>query len=205
MSRRGSLVLGVAGIALAALTFVGPWWTITWNVEVLGVRVETSTVYRLFGVDTVVKSPVGSSNQSTDYSDLPNIRSVFLVGMIFTGLGLAFGILSLVVSAMSASRPRSLRMASALSGIAFLTLLLALLYVTFSLPSAVNADSGLAGTQLAVSGFWGTSSNWIPGVQSTASWGGGWAWYAGLVALATFLMSAMASARGAPQRIPLAS
>jgi len=183
------MVLGVVGIALMVVGFVGPWWTINTSAsDLLGQTVSSAAEFHLFGGTTTFTSPPFSRTNTTDYGSDPNIRSVFLVGATLSGVAVALGIMMMALAAMGGTRPSFGRLAAASGILAFVFGLLAVLYVMASLPTAVNQDGqgGFGSPQ--ISGFWGRSSTRFFGVTTTVTWAAGWAWYVVLVGSVVFLI-----------------
>jgi len=200
MSRLG-MALGVAAIALTLVGFVGPWWTVGISATVLGQTVTSNADFRLFGGTVTATGPGLSLTNTTDYSDDPNTRSVFLADAALSGLAIAFGVVFVVVAMMAGKKPSLRRVASLCGILAFLMAFLGALYVMAALPGAVNQDSGGSSTQF--TGFWGTDSA-IGGFSASVVWAAGWAWYVVLVGSILFLIGGLLAMR-APKGPPMAA
>ena len=203
-------VFGLVGIVLVAASFVGPWWTLSVSVSVVGINVDADADFGLFGATSHTTTLAGSSTATVNYSDNPNIGSVFRLAMIFMVLGAGFGGLMIALSALSGARP-NLRKFSALMGVlAFVLALLGPLYVMTALPAAVNQESGGGTTTgFAIDGFFGSESVSLFGNTVAISYAGGWGWYLALVGAIVLLVGAVASLRatkvapaGAPMYAP---
>lgn len=195
------MALGVVGIVLTIVGFVGPWWTVNISASFGGQTATSAAEFRLFGGTATATGPGFSQTNTTDYSSDPNTRSVFLVGAALSGVAVGLGVLMVGLDAMVESRP-SFRRFAFLSGVlAFVLGLLAVFYVMASLPPAVNQDSEGSLTQ--ISGFWGTSSATFFGASATVTWAAGWAWYVVLVGAIVFLIGGILSMR-APKAAPMA-
>lgn len=186
--RRLGMVLGVLGIVLVLVGFLGPWWTVGISATIGGQTFSSAADFRLFGGTATVTGPGVSQTNTTDYSTDPNTRSVFLVGAALSGLAMAFGVGLVVLGTMAASRPSYRRLASMCGIIAFALALFGTLYVMGALPGAVNQDSGADVGVPQISGFWGTSSTSILGFSASVVWAAGWAWYVVLCGAVVFLI-----------------
>jgi len=197
------MVFGVVGIVLVIVGFVGPWWTVDTSASLFGQTVSSTAEFRLFGGTATVKAPGFNQTNTTDYSNEPNTRSVFLTGAALAGVAIALGVVMVVLAAMAGSRPSFRRLAAACGILAFVLALVAALYVMASLPAAVNQDS--QGGPIQISGFWGTSSTTFLGATATVTWAAGWAWYVVLVGAIVFLIGgivALVARRGTAARAP---
>jgi hypothetical protein len=205
VSRKVGAALGVVGIVLVAMSFAGPWWSLSMQASALGVNLNLTGDFGLFGGTTHLDSPAGSQTQSVAYGNNTHIGSVFALGAIFMFLGIVLGAAMVAMVVGSAKRP-NLRKPGAIVGLlAFALALLGPLYVMVSLPAAINADSGGGATEgLSISGFFGSQSTDLLGVTLNVNYGGGWGWYLALVGAIIFLVAAIASMR-VPRSGPMAS
>lgn len=191
MQGKFGVVLGVLGIVLALVAFVGPWWTVNTEASVLGFSAKGSAEFRLFGGTTTIQSSFLNQTNTTDYRNEPQTGSVFFIGAMFTALALLLGVGMVSLAALSGPRPSFRRLGALLGILAFLLALVAPLYVMAQLPNAVNQDSG-AGTGLTtISGFWGSQSSTFFGASANVSWAAGWAWFVVLIAAVLFLVGSL--------------
>jgi len=200
MSRIGA-PLGVVGIVLMLVGFVGPWWTIGVSASFGGQTITSNSDFRLFGGTVTTIAPGLSRTNTTDYADDPNTRSAFLTGAAFIGLAIAFGVVFAVLAIMAYKKASSRRTAAVCGILAFVLGLVGALYVMAVLPGAVNADSAVD----TFTGFWGTDSTTFFGISANVTWTAGWAWYIVLVGSITFLIGgilAMRAPKAAPAMMP---
>lgn len=204
MSKIGA-VLGVVGIVLAIVGFVGPWWTVGISASAFGSTVTGNADFRLFGgTGTTTVPGAGTITNTTDYSDQPNTRSVFLVGAALSGVAIALGAGLVGLGMMAEKNPSRRKIASVCGILAGALALVGLLYVMAALPGAVNTDGGEElGQFTQISGFWGTDSMSLFGVSATVTWGAGWAWYVVLVGAIVFLIGGVLAMR-APKAAAMA-
>jgi len=189
-------VAGLVGIVIVAAALVGPWWTFSASITVIGFESDVDAEFGLFGGVARLTTPAGSSTETLNYSESPNIGAVFTSGMVFTVLAVGFGVLMVVLSAMSGARPRLGRAAALMGVLAFALALAGPMYVMNALPAAVNADTGGgATTGYTLEGFSGAESTTVLGNTVSVAYGGGWGWYLPLAGAFVLLVGAVASLR----------
>ena len=187
------MALGAVGIVFVILGFVGPWWTINTQTSAVGQTITGVAEFRLFGGTATVQGPGFSQTNTTDYSDSPNTRGVFLTAAALSGSAIVMGALMAVANVMPMEASGKRRLGLALGILAFLLALAAPLYAMAQLPVAVNADSQGGPGSTDLSGFWGTKSVSVFGVTIAFAWGAAWAWYVVLVAAILFLVGGILS------------
>ncbi len=192
--------LGIVGVVLAILALVGPWWTMSMNMNVPGESFSFNVNYGLFGsAFTMSEAGTGTISRSADYSNATRTGSVFLVGMGLTVAGLALGSVMILLVALGTKNPAFRKIGAILGVVAFLALLGAALYVMTALVPALTADAAAAapGEPIAqfVSGFWGSQSISFEGYVASVSYGGGWGWFLALIAGIFLLLGGMLAAR----------
>jgi hypothetical protein len=197
-------IIGVVGVVLAVAGFAGPWWEIGITGSILGQTFTSRADYGMFGGTATAQGPGTSITNTTDYSSDPNTRGVFQATTGLLGAGVGLGVVSVVLAALSGTKPRFRKAAAGVGVLAFVLAMAAPLYVLAQLPAAVNQDSGSSAPQ--VSGFWGSKSVMIGSVSTTLTWAAAWAWYVVLVGAILFLVGgilAMRAPKGAPAAPPM--
>ncbi len=210
MSKAG-IVVGVAGVVLAALAIVGPWWTLSMNISGPTETIAQQVSYGVFGYTyTATQTGAGGGTIAESHAynaTMAQTGTVFTLGMALTVVGAAAGALMIILVAVGGSRPGLRRTGAAMGIIGFLVLLLAPLYVMTALPGAMAADSASvvpgapAGTFSFA--FWGGQTLSFGGEAMTLSYGGGWGWALALVAGIVLLVGAILAFLG-PRPAPMA-
>ena len=212
MHGRVVFVLGVVAITLALAALVGPWWVVDFHsVTHIGTSTGT-TLYGSFGSTTTSQNTGllnGSTTDSSDYRQLPNVGMVFLFGSLLAVLGALFGAALVGVAVMPGLTRRLRRLRVLLSVFAVLLTLAAPIYVMARLPGAFTQDAVPVGQFVQFSSFWGSGSGGRLDFHVSLSWGAGWAWYAVLAAAVLFLIDSILIFRvrgpSSEQRTPQAS
>ena len=190
------VVLAVVGVVLTLVPFAGPWWTLGFDATIGANTIKETIDFRLFGATATATMGGITASNSTDYKSSPNIGPTFTAGAAIAGIGLVFGILMILLLAMSGAKPK-LRKIGAIFGIlAFILVLVAPIYVTVQLPGAVTKDMGAGFGGTNITGFWGSKTASFGGSSATLTWGAGWGWYVAVVAAVIFLIAALISFRG---------
>lgn len=206
------VVLGVVGIVLASVAFIGPWWVMnqagtfwrttfsnTYEYRLLGwTATGQESGYGLLPNGTFGPIPNGTAlAETTDYGGLPRMGSVFLVVAAFEASGLASGVGMVALAKLSGSKP-SLRGRTAILGsLGFLLIMAAIIFAMAQLPSAANQDMFSNGfyygynAPTLVLGFWGTQSAITMHGSASFTWQAGWGWYAAIAAAALFLIGGL--------------
>ncbi len=197
MQRKVGLIIGVIAIVLAIVAVFGPWWTVqsqaSAQVGPISLSLNAHTELGLFGASSFFQMGSTSNSNTTNYDSSPQVGSVFTLATVLLVLGLIVGIGMLVVGAMAGSKPSFQRLSGILGVLAFVILLLGLLYVMSALPSAVNQDSSASAFGTNFSGFWGANTTTFGGFgQASVVWSAGWGWYAAMVASVVFLAAGVA-------------
>lgn len=187
------VVMGVVAVALGMASFLGPWWVVNTQGNLLG-QVDinfTSDFQPLGGTTTTQLSWVCCNPNTTtvvpiDYHNASSTGPVFTAASWEATLSILSGAAMTLMAAMSGSSFYSRRLAPILGVLAFLLLLTAPLGVMLQLPGAARQDDIVPGS---VAGFWGSAFVTAPHFGGTVTFGAGWAWYAALAAALLFLMA----------------
>lgn len=193
MHHRLVVVMGVVAVALGAASFLGPWWVVNTQGNLLGqVDINVTSDFGPFSGTTTTQDSWICCNPDTTTVVLIDYHNDSSTGPVFTAvsweaiLGMLSGAGMTVVAAVSGLRIFSRRLAPTLGVLAFLFLLSALLSVMLQLPGAAGQDGIVPGS---VSGFWGSSYVTGPHYAGTVTFGAGWAWFAALAAALLFLIA----------------
>jgi len=188
--------LGILAVALAIVSFVGPWWVV--RAESSGLAYPNQSVfgYGTLGTTYTQQTPSGTATYTGNYTYSPEVADVFRVQAAFTGAGALAGVGMVAVGATRRPKPRSRTMGTLFGTLAFVLTLVALLYVMLELPAAVNlASSRVIGSHGLIrfffSGFWGSQLYTTATGTEYVTYGAGWAWYAVLGATALFLVGSV--------------
>jgi len=185
------VILGIAAIALCALSLAGPWF----SVDVRGTDnvLQMNWEYRLFTsswTGPTIATPKGQTVTVVyNYSLQPRTASVFLAATALEGSGLVLGIGVLAAHLGSRSRPHLGSWAAWIALTACTLNVVAPLAVMAFFPTAQASDmNGLDW----VTTFWGSKSFFSRETgEGIAFWGAGWAWYLSLTAAGLFLVTAI--------------
>lgn len=193
MRSRVGVVLGVVAVVVAIIAVIGPWWTFEAHGSFGGFSYSGNDQFGLFGGSSAAQAGSSSSSNTTSYTDMPHIGSVFTLATLLLAAGLVIGIGMIVVGTLSASKPSFSRLGGILGILACVIVLVSPLYVMSALPGAVNQDSGAATSSTTVNGFWGSETrNFGSFAQANLTWAAGWGWYLALAAAIIFLVAAVA-------------
>lgn len=191
MHGRVVFVLGVVAIALALVALFGPWWVVDFH-SVTHIGTSTGeTWYGFFGSTTTSQNTGllnGSTTDSSDYRQLPNVGAVFLFGSLLTALGALSGAALVGVTGMPGLTRRLRRLRVLLSVFAVVLTVATPIYVMARLPGAFTQDAASIGRFVQLSSFWGSGSGGMLDFYVSLSWGADWAWYAVLAAAVLFLI-----------------
>ena len=202
MSKAG-MGLGIVGIVLVGAALAGPWWTFSMSGNVLLLSFNMTLGFGVFGGSASGTLPGGGGLlTSGNYADMPATGGVFQLGMLLAVLGMVLGVVTLAASAMGGARPGLRRVGALMGVVGFVFVLLAAMYVMANLPAAIATDTQSFGGVASFTGFWGSQSIDIGGIQFATSWGAGWGWYLLIIGGVFLLIAGLASLR-APRPAPM--
>lgn len=183
------VLLGTAGIALALVALLGPWWALS-STRTYTFQSAPQQLHIEYGMFSWSES---SSPRPQEYSQLPRMAIVLTAAATLLVSGLFVGCGFVVASGLMAPGFRS-RLLGAVLGLAAVAFtLLAPLLVMVDLPPAYVADTAssvsLRGyVQESFPAFWGSWSGSAAVMTATWSCGAGWGWF--LAVAASILLAA---------------
>jgi hypothetical protein len=195
------VILGVVGIALSVVAFLGPWWSVQSTGFSHAGYCNEAANWGPFGFTTT--NAMCSNEQSTfNYSQWPHTAFVFLVGSVLSASSLSFGAVFLLSTVLPGGRVWLRKTGSLWGAAAGIASLIAAVYLAASLPGAVTDDTPQGLRLITFSGFWGSGSGGMMDMDVSATWGAGWAWYAVVIAAVLFLVAAVLLFRARPTSAP---